>query len=141
MRSIHRSVAQRFWSHVDVRGPSDCWLWQGAKDSSGYGSIWIAGKSMPTHRWAYEDKYGSIPPGLFILHTCDVRNCVNPAHLRPGTFADNMRDRDAKGRQAKGSAVGAAKLNDWCIREMRRWYATKRYTAQRPAKRQHCSHR
>lgn len=27
-----------------------------------------------------------------VRHTCDIRNCVNPAHLIVGTSADNVRD-------------------------------------------------
>lgn len=33
-----------------------------------------------------------------VLHSCDRRICVNPQHLRWGTHADNMNDRDKRGR-------------------------------------------
>jgi hypothetical protein len=44
--------------------------------------------------WA--DVKGRIPPGLQVLHRCDVPLCVNPDHLYLGTDADNRRDRMAR---------------------------------------------
>jgi hypothetical protein len=35
-------------------------------------------------------------PGLCVLHRCDVRPCLNPDHLFPGTQKDNMADMAAK---------------------------------------------
>jgi hypothetical protein len=35
------------------------------------------------------------------MHKCDVRNCVNPEHLRLGTQSENIKDAYQKGRLAK----------------------------------------
>lgn len=51
------------------------------------------------HRWEWMQAYGPIPEGALILHTCDVRNCINVEHLFLGTQRDNMQDMAAKGRQ------------------------------------------
>jgi len=81
---------------------SGCWLWTGGLDKAGYGKFYyIPAEERPiwlAHRAAYRIFVGSIPTGLDIIHSCDVRCCVNPYHLRPGTSRDNMNDMVAKGR-------------------------------------------
>lgn len=117
----------RFWSKVDRSG--DCWLWTGAK-SEGYGYCRSAGKMSGAHRVSWQMANGQIPGGLHVLHRCDVRSCVNPAHLFLGTNADNMRDRDAKGRQvgSPGERHPAARLTNSNVVLLRHVYAMGGYT-------------
>lgn len=88
----------RFWSRVDKRGPSDCWLWTAARNERGYGTVWNGFKVVRAHRIAWTLAHGEIPSGMYICHRCDQPSCCNPAHLFTGTHADNMRDMAAKGR-------------------------------------------
>jgi hypothetical protein len=39
-----------------------------------------------------------------IMHTCDNPHCCNPRHLRAGSYADNIQDMYAKGRNSLTSA-------------------------------------
>ena len=112
---------ERFWSKVDRRGPDDCWTRQGTialpnKCGQRYGSFGIMerGKSVSyrAHRFAWRICNGEIPDGMVIMHTCDVPLCVNPAHLKLGTQAENVADRDIKGRTARGEKHGASKLTE-----------------------------
>lgn len=68
-----------------------CWQWTGARDTAGYGQIWVSGTVVGAHRVLYELLVGPIPEGLFIDHLCHNPSCVRPAHLQPLTHAENLR--------------------------------------------------
>ena len=92
-----RGPEDRFWAQVEKRGPDECWLWVGAT-LKGYGRGNWNGEHYYAHRKSWELANGPIPDGLYILHACDNPPCVNPAHLRPGTQAENVRDMVERGR-------------------------------------------
>ncbi len=102
----------RFWSKIDKRGTDECWPWLAGATGTGYGALYVNGRTINTHRIMYELAIGPIPNSLWVLHHCDNPLCVNPAHLWLGTHADNMKDREAKGRanHCKGEHHGRAKL-------------------------------
>jgi hypothetical protein len=115
--------APAFWSRVEpARG--GCWEWQGARNEHGYGLHDGHGRA---HRFAFDLVFGSIPPGLVVMHTCDNPPCVNPDHLVLGTKADNTRDMRRKGRARGGASPGetnpSAKLTAEQVAEIRRRWA------------------
>jgi hypothetical protein len=109
---VQQKDIDRFWDKVDKSG--ECWLWTAALVAQGYGGLKVDGKVVRAHRLSYELEYGPIPPGLDVLHSCDVTNCVRPSHLRTGTDADNMLDKVDRGRcrPQKGSERSQAKLTE-----------------------------
>lgn len=105
----------RFWSRVR-KGDGECWIWQGARSSSGYGTVGvlrlIALGLLPrstcrvtgVHRVAYMLANGRhLAPDEHIDHLCHDsslcrldrqcphRLCVNPAHLAAVPRAENNR--------------------------------------------------
>jgi hypothetical protein len=98
---------------------SGCWVWKGSK-RKGYGLMWRDGQATSAHRVCYEAFKGPIPKGMVVRHSCDNPSCINPGHLDLGTQAENVADREARGRRdVKGEQVGTAKLTEANVLEIR----------------------
>lgn len=67
-----------------------CWVFNGYIGTGGYGQLTRNGKVQKAHRYFYEMLVGKIPTGLTIDHLCRNRPCVNPKHLEPVTFKENV---------------------------------------------------
>ncbi|MGH9636192.1 MAG: HNH endonuclease [Candidatus Angelobacter sp.] len=102
---------ERFLAKVCPEPGSGCWLWRGMVVGSGYGMARFERKMYPAHRLAWKLFCGEIAPGLVVCHKCDVRTCVNPEHLFLGTYTDNARDREEKGRSMRGEKNHSSKLS------------------------------
>jgi hypothetical protein len=113
-----RERLELFSEHIPFTG---CTIYMGFIHREGYGLITFNHQSVLAHRASYMANVGPIPDGCVVMHTCDVKCCINPAHLRLGTQADNMRDMLRKGRSryVKGEQTWAAKLSSENIREIR----------------------
>jgi hypothetical protein len=100
-------MMERFWSKVTIEGLDDCWEWQAAKDSKGYGAFqvgtWRAKKLEGAHRMAWILTFGPIPEGQWVLHSCDNPACCNPRHLFLGDVLINNQDMGLKGRAKNGN--------------------------------------
>lgn len=101
---IHGTLTENdkelFWARVAKGAPDDCWLYGRSGD---YGRFSTRGIGFSAHRVAWVITNGrEIPEGFYICHSCDVRACVNPAHLWLGTLSDNQTDAWAKGRRPNG---------------------------------------
>jgi hypothetical protein len=111
----------KYW----VEDENGCHIWQGVTNDEGYGYFNYVDpfgqpRIMGAHRWIYTRTYGLVPE--VVLHTCDVRNCVNLAHLIGGTHRENMLDMVLKGRQH-------SKLTAEQVLQARDWRETGEYTA------------
>ena len=130
-----------------VRLSCGCWIWlrnAGRKGAHGhiYPAMSVGSRTtnsratVTVSRWLYEQTRGPIPAGMLVCHTCDIPECVNPDHLWLGTVKDNVDDMRAKGRDNyrgptnpyKGPKPWSAKLTEEQVREMRRLFATGKWT-------------
>lgn len=103
------------------RQANGCWIWTGARRDGRYGTFKHRHRTDRSHRWAWRFTHGEIPDGLHVLHDCDTPLCCNPAHLHLGTHADNMRERDERGRnKPRTRAGGSTKLSAEQANEIRR---------------------
>jgi hypothetical protein len=110
-------IRERYPDQIVCDPNSGCWLWVGADDSGfGYGKIYRNKKGRYAHVVSFEMHLGISLVGTKkkVLHSCDCAPCVNPAHLRIGTQADNVADCILRKRRAKtaGEIHGMAKLTE-----------------------------
>lgn len=102
---------RRLLSYVMPEPNTGCWLVTLAEQRGGYAHFAVDGRYTSAHRASWLLHGGANPEGLDVLHRCDTPSCVNPDHLWLGSHADNMRD-----RQAKGRARGDFQKKDTCVR-------------------------
>lgn len=102
-----------------IEDANGCYLWIRARAGKnahkgldkGYGCLRIDGILTPAHRAMWEAVNGPIPHGMHILHQCDVTLCVNDAHHKLGTNAENQEEKAVRGlAPSKISAADAAEI-------------------------------
>ena len=102
-----KTLLNRLFDKVSIHSGEECWLFNGALTTNGYGQLWDVSvrRARPAHRISYELLVGEIPAGFDLDHLCRVRHCVNPSHLEVCTRKENTR------RGIGPSAVNAAKTH------------------------------
>jgi len=96
-----------------VKNPeTGCWNWTLSLGKRGYGYMSINDTNTMAHRVSYEIFVGPVPDGLFVLHSCDNPQCMNPDHLHIGTHEDNMREMMERKRSCAGEKQAFAKLTN-----------------------------
>lgn len=122
--SPRRSAEERYWHHVDIRGPDDCWPWRSAP-TGGYGAFWTGEVQTTANRYGLSLKLRKplSEIGPHTRHSCDNPPCQNPAHLTEGTAADNHEDMRLRGRRKRTGPPGG-QLTAEAVVDIRTRYAT-----------------
>lgn len=120
------ALRNRFLAKVEKT--DTCWLWRGAVSWT-RGNIHVRGRVMQaTHVSMYLFRGKWPPKGWWVWQRCRVHLCVNPDHLLMGTPKRHGEILRARRRRVGGRGVGGPKLTEAEVLEMRRLYATGKYT-------------
>ena len=111
---------ERFYSHVAPPNAKGCRLWLLAPAEDGYGWFTLGRRKVRAHVAALILNGVAIAEGQEGCHRCDVPMCVELSHVFPCTHAENIADRDAKGRTMRGEAHHLTRLSDDDVRAIRR---------------------
>ena len=109
----HRgAVAKWLQEHVSF-ARAECLKWPFSKYKNGYGQAWYSGRLMPAHRAMCIMANGAAPiSGAPAAHSCGVRDCCNPQHIRWATQSENERDKRQHGTAQIGENNGYSKLTE-----------------------------
>jgi len=150
------NTEEKFWLKVDKNGPipikfphlGPCWVWTAGRSDTGYGMFQDVDtkKRLNAHRYSWTLHNGPVPNGLYVLHHCDVRECVRPDHLFVGTQKQNIHDALEKGNLAPqqetfkrlwrekwqgvrcGANIHCSKLTESDVREIKKLYGSNGWT-------------
>jgi len=119
-------IAALIWRAV-MSEDDGCIIWPGFVNRtaprwgrSDYPKLMLNGRTVGVHQLVFKLRHGRPPLGGQVRHSCDICMCINQRHLLEGAPADNSADMVARGRQAKGSGHGMAKIDEQAVAEMRR---------------------
>jgi len=122
--SVTRSIESRL-DKYSIKKDNGCVEWTGAVAKTGYGVLNVDGKVTKAHRLSYIANKGEIIDGNIILHECDNRKCINPDHLKQGTYKDNSLDVVNKKRHRHGENAIGVILNEEKVKNIRIEYIPK----------------
>jgi hypothetical protein len=120
------TVDERFDAMVTADEGTECLVWTGAPNTSGYGGILVNGKYWRAHRYALARTGVRVEESDLVDHVCHNRLCVNPSHLRIVTKSENAQNRRSATAKSKSGIRGVSYSP-----QRREWVAVVGYEGQR----------
>jgi hypothetical protein len=114
-----KTAYQWFVEALANHNNDECLLWPFGKTGNGYGAFRLHKQNISVHIAAFEETFGAVPEGLWVLHKCDTPPCFNPRHLFAGTCSDNEIDKHSKMRGHYGIDHHNNVLTEDQVREIR----------------------
>ena len=116
-----RDQILHFFAAAKLADPDACVPWPFCRSGGGYGQTWLSGRAEGAHVRMCRDVYGKpAQKGLVAAHSCGVRICVNPHHLRWATYGENNEDAKEHGTALMGDRHPLSKLSTDDVREIKR---------------------
>jgi len=107
-------AAEKFEAQV-WRADGGCHVWTGKKSPDGYPLFRVGGgREVSAHRRAWEQKFGPVPAGKYVKHSCPCQVCVRPDHLY---LSDSATSGESHGKLSAADVI-----------DMRRRYMAKEVT-------------
>jgi len=124
-----RGEPLHFLESLRTVNTDDCVIWPYCISHDGYAKIEYGGRQRFVSNIVLEWS-SKRPEEHEAAHNCGESKCVNPKHLRWDTHANNMADREKHGtvKRLFGERHGLSRLTNKQVLEIRRLYATRKYT-------------
>lgn len=110
-----------FFQRIEPAGEDDCWGWNGTIDKAGYARFGDGRYgTVYAHLLLWRHLNGEVGEGNEIDHQCFNRSCMNPAHHRELTLAENRSHRDPSRRKLhcpKGHERSPLPCGTWVCRQ------------------------
>lgn len=114
-------IVRRFYETVVLphKNENDCLLWPYSIGRNGYGQMAENGKMRTVSRLVCENVHGTPPTKKHhAAHSCGIRACVNPMHLRWATPVENASDKILHGTHNRGEKCHFSTLTEQQVREI-----------------------
>lgn len=89
--------SQKSLKPIEYIKDGECFICVSHAKSGNYFKIKRNGEALDLHVWIHKAYIGEVPKGMVVRHLCNNSKCINPKHLKVGTYAENESDKITAG--------------------------------------------
>lgn len=120
-RPVRKETSLTEIKSLCVEDANGCHIWQ-LSLNRGYAQWRLNGKTVKLLRVVTALAHGLPETHQHALHSCDIKACLNPDHLRWGTNLENIQDKVNRNRSTTGEKSASAKLTWDSVNQIRNSY-------------------